>query len=275
MAVDEERLKEQAYIQALEETFALRVDILGEIIAQLNLPRGSWGLDAGCGIGLITELLAREIGPQGLVVGLDNTPAFLEFARAKTKGTPLADGTAFQKGNVNHPPFDQDAFDWVWSCDCIGYPADDPQKQLMALAKVVRPGGQVAIVAWSSQQILPGYPALEARLNATHSGVAPFSAATKPQNHYARGMGWFQGAGLIKISARTYVANCTAPLSPPIRQGLLALLKMRWNPAPGELSKEEQALFQALVDPDSPQFILDCADYHGFFTYTLVRGQKP
>jgi hypothetical protein len=39
---------------------------------------------------------------------------------------------------------------------------------------VVRLGGSVAILFWSSQMLLPGHPVLEARLNATRVGIAPY-----------------------------------------------------------------------------------------------------
>ncbi|HSJ88088.1 MAG TPA: hypothetical protein VK909_12820 [Anaerolineales bacterium] len=41
-----------AYIQKLLQSNPLREPLLREIIQELNLPMGSNGLDAGCGIGL-------------------------------------------------------------------------------------------------------------------------------------------------------------------------------------------------------------------------------
>ena len=41
------------------------------IINSLDLPYGSIGLDAGCGIGFYTRLLAESIGEDGTVIGVD------------------------------------------------------------------------------------------------------------------------------------------------------------------------------------------------------------
>ena len=40
------------------------------LIADLHLPEGSRGLDAGCGAGLFAVWLAEAIGPRGRVVGI-------------------------------------------------------------------------------------------------------------------------------------------------------------------------------------------------------------
>jgi demethylmenaquinone methyltransferase/2-methoxy-6-polyprenyl-1,4-benzoquinol methylase len=41
------------------------------MISGLKLPRGSQGLDAGCGIGLQCLLFAEEVGLSGHVTGID------------------------------------------------------------------------------------------------------------------------------------------------------------------------------------------------------------
>ena len=42
-------------------------------------------------------------------------------------------------------PFEDDAFDWVVSVDCFGYPAvARPSERLAELARVVRPGGTIS-----------------------------------------------------------------------------------------------------------------------------------
>jgi len=53
------------YIQRLLESNPLREPLLRKIIQVLELPAGSHGLDAGCGIGLQT-LLLLEVTPGGV-----------------------------------------------------------------------------------------------------------------------------------------------------------------------------------------------------------------
>ena len=77
-------------------------------------------------------------------------------------------------GDAGKLPFADDSFDWIWSADCIGYPSGDLLPLLMEMIRVTRPGGEIVILAWTSQQVLPGYPLLEAQLNADCSSYAPY-----------------------------------------------------------------------------------------------------
>jgi demethylmenaquinone methyltransferase/2-methoxy-6-polyprenyl-1,4-benzoquinol methylase len=174
---------------------------------------------------------------------------------------------------VNNLPFDNDTFDWIWSADCAGYHAEDHLFLMKELIRVVRPGGIVSILVWSSQQLLPGYPLLEARLNATSAGVAPFVNGSKPESHIMRALGWFRYAGLEESTARTFVGDAHAPLSDEIRDALTILFPMRWKDAQSEISQEDWEEYQRLCLPESPDFILNLPDYYAFFTYSLFHGR--
>jgi len=251
----------------------LRKPAIGAAIQALQLPSGSRGLDAGCGIGSHTLLLAEAVAPGGHVTGLDLRPDFLARARETAAKSPLSEYVSFQEGNVSALPFDDNAFDWVWSVDCVGYAPGEPLPLLTELARVVRPGGSVAILGWSSQQLLPGYPLLEARLNATSLGIAPFAKGKSPERHFLRALSWFRDAGLEEPRARTFVGDVHAPLSDEIRRALLSLIEMRWREPRSELSAEDWAEFQRICRPESPDFILDLPDYYAFFTYSLFCGK--
>jgi hypothetical protein len=47
---------------------------------------------------------------------------------------------------------------------------------------------------------------------------------------------------------------------------------MRWGEPRSELSPEEWEEYQRLSQPQSPDFILNQADYYAFFTYSMFRG---
>ncbi len=260
------------YIQRLVESNPLREPLLRSVIQALRLPLGSRGLDAGCGIGLQALLLAEAIGSTGHVTGLDLSPTFLRYAENVVKESDLSDRMSFQEGDVSKLPFDDDSFDWVWSADCVGYPVGDLLPLLLELKRVVKPGGTVAILAWSSQCLLPGYPLLEARLNATCSGLAPCVRGKQPESHFMRALGWFGEAGLVEAEARTFVGDVQVPLSDGIRIALISLFQMLWGEPQPEVSQEDWAEVQRLCQPESPDFILDLPDYVAFYTYSLFRG---
>jgi demethylmenaquinone methyltransferase/2-methoxy-6-polyprenyl-1,4-benzoquinol methylase len=262
-----------SYLQRLEESNPLREPLLRTVVQALRLPMRSRGLDAGCGIGLQALLLAEAVGPTGHVTGLDLSPSFLRYAEKLAVERGLSDRISFREGNVRQLPFDDDTFDWVWSADCVGYPVGDLLPVLLELKRVVKPSGTVAILAWSSQCLLPGYPLLEARLNATGSGLAPHVRGKPPESHFLRALGWFEKAGLVELTARTFVGNVQAPLSSGVRTALNSLFQMLWGEPVPEVSPGDWAEYHRLCRPESPDFILDLPDYVAFYTYSLFRGK--
>jgi demethylmenaquinone methyltransferase / 2-methoxy-6-polyprenyl-1,4-benzoquinol methylase len=117
----------------------------------------------------------------------------------------LSDRILFREGDVSHFPFADNTFDWAWSADCVGYPAGELTPLLDELMRVVKPGGAVILLGWSSQQLLPGHPLLEARLNATCSGYIPFLKGKSPDSNFMRANHWFREAGLEESKARTFI----------------------------------------------------------------------
>jgi demethylmenaquinone methyltransferase/2-methoxy-6-polyprenyl-1,4-benzoquinol methylase len=243
-------------------------------IRTLQLPPGSHGLDAGCGIGLQAMLLANAIKPDGHVTGLDIAPEFLSYGEDLVAKAGLANQISFQKGDVSNPPFEKDTFDWAWSSCCVGYAAAiEPLPTLKELARVVKPGGCIAILAWTSENLLPGHPLLEARLAATVSGLAPFTKGKRPELHFMRALGWFTEIGFTEIQAQTFIGNVSASMNDDLYNAMVALFDMRWPGVKSELKKDEWEEYQRLCLPDSPGFILNAPDYYAFFTCTMFWGK--
>lgn len=261
------------YIRSLIDSNPFHEPIVEAAISQLQLPSGSRGLDAGCGIGLQVPLLVEAVVPGGHVTGLDLSPQFLTRARELTHRIGIAERTSFKEGSVNKLPFTSDVFDWAWSANCVGYAPFDPLPPLKEMARVVKPGGTVAILVWSSQHLLPGYPLLEARLNATSSGIAPFTAGMGPEQHSMRAPGFMRRAGLRDVRGRTFVSEAQAPLSEEMRRAITLLIDMRWPGVESEISNDDREQFQRLCRPQSPDFILNLPDYYAFFTETLFYGR--
>ena len=260
-------------VQMLRICDPLRVPVLRSAIRTLQLPSGSQGLDAGCGIGLQTLLLAEAVGLTGHITGLDLSAELLAYAEEIVAEAGLSEQISFRKGDVRRLPFDDDVFDWVWSVDCVGYAPMEPVPLIKELARVVKPGGSVAVLAWSSEKLLPGYPLLEARLGATSAGIAPFAKGRRPESHFMRALGWFREVGLEKPSARTLAGGAHAPLSNDLRSALVALFQMRWPGVESELAPEARAAYRRLCLPESADFILDHPDYYACFTYSMFQGQ--
>ena len=263
------------YADGLALSEILRAPALRLAIQALHLPPGSRGLDAGCGIGLHTGLLAEVVGPQGHVTGLDLSPEFLVLAREHTNTFISPKQISFKEGNLNNLPFDDNTFDWVWSVDALYPGALDPLTVLNEFVRVVKPGGSIAILFWSAQKLLPGYPLLEARLDAAFAETSSYTRGIRPSLHFLCALGWLRQVGLEEVTARTFVADVHAPLSADVRRALIMTFQMFWGEVQAHVAPGDWAEFERLCRSESPDCILDRRDYYAFLTYSLFRGTVP
>ncbi len=81
-------------------------DLAADLVRALNLTRGNWLLDVGCGTGAAMLTAQRLVGPHGFVVGLD--PSLPMLRRAA-----LAGAAPLVAGIVPGLPFAADSFDGV------------------------------------------------------------------------------------------------------------------------------------------------------------------
>ena len=265
--------KMETHFEKQDLSTPLRNPVIREAIRLAGFPEGSDGLDAGCGIGSHTLLLAEAVGPSGHVTGLELFADFVMHAQAQAKRAGLSERVSIRQGNVNAMPFDDESFDWAWSVDCVGQVSiGRPLAGLRELTRVVRPGGHVAILGYSSQTLLPGYAALEARLNATASATTALAEGKAPDAHFTRALGWFQEAGFVDPTARTVVGTVHAPLDDGVRRALISLFGMLWGEMQSGMTDADRDEYLRLTEPESPDFILDEPDYYAFFTYSMFEG---
>lgn len=260
------------YMRSLLLSQPLRQTIMKDIIQSMQLPAASYGLDLGCGIGLNTTILAEALGSDGKIMGLDSNDNLLHKARSLLSKSDVNERISFETGDARSLPFPDQSFDWACSIDCVGAIDSDPVLLLKELRRVVKPGGRVFLIIWSSQLLLPGFPLLEARLNATSAGIAPFAADMAPKRHIMRAAGWFKRAGFTDNRAQTFVSDICPPLSNEIIAAMIDLFTMRWGGIKKEVAPELWHDYQRLCNPDSPDFILNIPEYYAFFTYSVFSG---
>ena len=112
-----------------------------EALLLAGLQPGQRVLDAGCGPGGITELMARLVGPTGHVTALELNPARLEEARRLNAPHP---NVLLRQGDVHATGFEAHAFDFSWCQFVLQYL---PQRWdvIAELMRVTRPGGKVVV----------------------------------------------------------------------------------------------------------------------------------
>ena len=255
------------------ELIDLREPMIRSAIAALPLPPASQGLDVGCGCGWQTLALAETIGEHGRVTGIDISDSTVQSARKLVREMGRESHIVLQTADACNLPFADNTFDWAWSSDCVGYVRQNSDPMMEEVVRTVRPGGHIAISGWSSELLLPGFPVLEARLNATVSGMAPFQKGDSSNQHFLRLLNRFRNLGIENRTARTFVHSIHAPLASRVRRMLIKLLHMRWFNVEKELPPDDLALYRRLCDPESPDFIVDHTDYFAFFTYSMFTGR--
>ncbi|MER5836971.1 class I SAM-dependent methyltransferase [Streptomyces sp. NPDC002130] len=109
-------------------------------VAELGLRAGDRVLDAGCGTGRALPPLRAAVGASGVVLGADLTPAMLREAvragRDRDGRLLLADVAAL--------PLRSRSLDAVFGAGLISH-LGSPAEDLRELARVVRPGGVLAL----------------------------------------------------------------------------------------------------------------------------------
>ncbi|MHB1560894.1 MAG: class I SAM-dependent methyltransferase [Isosphaeraceae bacterium] len=111
-------------------------------------------LDAGCGMGRYLRIAASS--PARLVVGIDLSRA-VEAARDITCGLPQV---AIVRGDLLRPPFAAGGFDVIYSLGVLDH-TPDPRRAFLELARLLRPGGVIAIWVYPRERRI-----VEAMMNA-------------------------------------------------------------------------------------------------------------
>ncbi len=115
----------------------------GNPTAVAELHEGETVLDLGSGGGIDVLLSARRVGPTGKAHGLDMTDEMLSLARENARKAG-AENVQFHKGYIEEIPLPDASVDVVISNCVINLSADKP-RVLREVARVLRPGGRVAV----------------------------------------------------------------------------------------------------------------------------------
>lgn len=166
----------------------------GNPTATANLRPGEVVVDLGSGGGLDVFLAAEKVGPTGRAIGIDMTEAMIERARRNAEqgpdGKPYAN-VEFHLASIDRLPLPDASVDVVIS-NCVINLAPDKPAVFREIARVLKPGGRVAVSDITLKRTLP--PELASSVAAWCGCVA----GAIPVDDYVAGL---RAAGLSNIVA--------------------------------------------------------------------------
>jgi demethylmenaquinone methyltransferase / 2-methoxy-6-polyprenyl-1,4-benzoquinol methylase len=113
------------------------------LVSRVAARPGEVVLDVATGTAAVAIELARAKGCD--VVGLDQSPEMLAEGRLRVERAGLAPRVRLIEGSAERLPFPDESFDGLTFTYLLRY-VDDPAATMRELARVVRPGGTVAML---------------------------------------------------------------------------------------------------------------------------------
>lgn len=136
-----------------------------QMIRDIYFKHGSYIVDAGCGPGLWTPLLARAIGYQGRILGVDVSPEALVTAYKRMHGKWFERLVKYKYGLMEQLPVPYGSVDLIFSANVSQY-LPEPATTFAAMGRYLVPGGRLVIkdIDFGTMRFYNIDPGLQARV---------------------------------------------------------------------------------------------------------------
>jgi SAM-dependent methyltransferase len=173
-----------------------------EFVDWLALPENLNWLDAGCGVGALTQELLARVAP-AMVTGLDSSEGFLAYARERAPDRNVA----FHHGDAQRLPFADRSFDVAVSGLVLNF-IPSPERAVSEMRRIVRPGGVTAAYVWD-------YAGEMQLIRRFWDAAVALDPAAEPLHEARRFpicrpealLALFRGSGLESVQCRTLVVE--------------------------------------------------------------------
>jgi len=127
-----------------------------ELVASLDIRRGSVVADLGAGTGYLSRRLAAAVGPDGTVLAVETEPTLVAHLRerAEHEKTPNVVPVLASPSDPRLPP---GGVDLILVVDTYHH-INDRRTYVAALRRFLRPDGRVAVVDWQKRELPVGPP---------------------------------------------------------------------------------------------------------------------
>ncbi|EJL40924.1 demethylmenaquinone methyltransferase [Brevibacillus agri] len=232
--MDQTQMKEKAkYVHSVFESIASDYDKMNNVISfgshlawrnytmkQMNIKPGDSALDVACGTADWTIALAKAVGKDGRVVGLDFSQNMLDVGAYKVANAGVGNTVKLVNADAMNLPYEDNTFDFA----TIGFAlrnVPDVQQVLNEMARVVKPGGKVVSLEVSKPPFIPYrklfylyfYKILPLIAKMTVNKYEeyawlPHSLTNFPDSRELAGM--FQQAGLAPVQVKLFMGGVSA-----------------------------------------------------------------
>ena len=117
-------------------------------IEACDIQGGHTVLDIGCGSGQTTIEIARRVGAEGRVIGMDISTPMLEVGRARIKTLGIT-GMTFENRDVATYSFEAETFDRLFSRFGVMF-FIDPVAAFTNIRRGLKTGGRLGFVCWQA-----------------------------------------------------------------------------------------------------------------------------
>lgn len=197
--------REQA--QAYEDLFvpALFAQWVPTLLRHARVSGGQSVLDVACGTGIAARAAREVVGASGHVSGIDINPAMIEVARS---AGPAVD---WRIGDAEELPYDEGSFDTV-VCQSALFFFPDPARACSEMARVLAPGGTVALQTYAGLEDQPGYaPFVDVVVHHAGAGARRLMGTYWSQGDLPGLRSLLEGAGLVPTTSETVLGHVTFP----------------------------------------------------------------
>jgi ubiquinone/menaquinone biosynthesis C-methylase UbiE len=138
----------ETYVHGYSSTEACRLKDQANTLAELlhqttSFPAGSRVLEAGCGVGAQTVILARN-SPGACITSFDRSRESVERARERLQEQGLSNVT-LEVADIFSLPYREESFDHLFVCFLLEH-LQDPLGALSKLKQVLRRGGSITVI---------------------------------------------------------------------------------------------------------------------------------